>query len=213
MLREQCVDCWLYGYAVDGGSSHEFLRRRLSHTCCQMVGTKTFNALFDNSTMRHPETGEASTSINSSEYVKPQVHFVDIETVKDITPAEMVYVTHNILNSRRYGAISSKIGRVKNHLVAIVFSRSEVFSSLEMVQKVYDILAADEQELEHPLATARVLDAAELAVKELIAKLYGPVEIMQGESLSNYLGEVAGILEEPQSFWEKLARSYPTPAK
>jgi CRISPR-associated protein Csc2 len=214
---EQCVDCWLYGYAVGGGGAQK--SRVLTEEAfsilpaAQIIGTKTFNALFDDGTMRHPETGEASTSINSSEYVKPQVHFVDIETLKDVTPAEMVYVTHNILNSHRYGAISSKIGRVKNHLVAIVFSRSEVFSSLEMVQKVYDILAADEQETEHPLATVRVLDAAESAVKELTPEVYGPVEIMAGENLSNYLTEVATILKEPKSFLEDLTRSYPIPAK
>ncbi|BCV20511.1 type I-D CRISPR-associated protein Cas7/Csc2 [Moorella sp. Hama-1] len=214
---ERCVDCWLYGYAVGGGGAQK--SRVITEDAFsllpagQIVATKTFNALFDNNTMRHPVTREASTSINSSEYVKPQVHFVDIETLKDVTAAEMVYVTANILNSRRYGAISSKIGRVKNYLVAIVFSRSEIFSTLEMVQQLYDLLCDDNAELEHPLPTARVLDRALKAVDALLPQVYGAKKVMAGKELAAYLEEVATLLEEPQSFLESLTRSYPQPVK
>ncbi|OIQ60728.1 type I-D CRISPR-associated protein Cas7/Csc2 [Neomoorella thermoacetica] len=214
---EHCVDCWLYGYAVGGGGAQK--SRVITEEAFsvlpagQIIATKTFNALFDNNIMRHPVTREASTSINSSEYVKPGVHFVDIETLKDVTAAEMVYVTANILNSRRYGAISSKIGRVKNHLAAIVFSRSEIFSTLEMVQQLYDLLIEDTPELEHPLETARVLDQAIKAINILLPQVYGPKKVMTGEKLAAYLKEVAIILEDPRSFLETLTRSYPQPSK
>ena len=214
---ERCVDCWLYGYAVGGGGAQK--SRVITEDAFsllpagQIVATKTFNALFDNNTMRHPVTGDASTSINASEYVKPQVHFVDIETLKDVTAAEMAYVTANILKSRRYGAISSKIGRMKNHLVAIVFSRAEIFSTLEMVRQLYDLLSVDNTGLEHPLPTTRVLEQARKAVDALLPQVYGAKKVMAGAELNTYLEEVAAILEEPRSFLESLTHSYPPPVK
>ena len=68
--------------------------------------------------MRNPLTGAPSTSINEDEYVLPETHFLDIETLKDVTPGELQYVIGNILRSSRYGAISSRLGRVRNTLAA-----------------------------------------------------------------------------------------------
>ena len=76
--------------------------------------------------MRNPVTGEPSTSISESEYVKPEAHFLDIEVLKDVTADELVYACGNILRSSRYGAISSRIGRVQNTILAVVFSRAEI---------------------------------------------------------------------------------------
>src|SRR5262249_40766494 len=127
---ERCVDCWLYGFAAGGGGAQK--SRVITEDAFSLlpassvVDSKTFNALFDNSTMRNPDTGEASTSISESEYVKPEVHFLDIEVLKDVTAAELVYTCGNILRSSRYGAISSRLGRVQNTLLAVIFSRSEI---------------------------------------------------------------------------------------
>src|SRR6266516_3343214 len=151
----KCIDCMLYGYAVGGGGAQKSrVMTDDSYSIgpvAQVTGRRTFNATFDNGTMRNPFTGDASTSINEDEYVLPETHFLDIETLKDVTAGELQYVIGNILRSSRYGAISSRLGKVRNTLVGIVFSDTELFSDLELTQAVYDTLLGDKDELDFPL--------------------------------------------------------------
>ncbi|QSR87924.1 type I-D CRISPR-associated protein Cas7/Csc2 [Methylacidiphilum caldifontis] len=210
---ERCVDCWLYGYAVGGGGAQK--SRVITEEAFsllpagQIVDRKTFNALFDNSTMRHPKTGEPSASLGSSEYVKPESQFIDIETLKDVTEAEFVYVLANILNSKRYGAISSKIGRIDNHIVGIIFSNSEIFSTLELTQRTYDLLKADLNELDHPLNTQIVITKTREAISHLLPSIIGRKVQMKEEEIRNLVFEVNRIYEEPKQFLINLTNSYP----
>ncbi len=211
---EQCVDCWLYGFAAGGGGAQK--SRIITEDAFSLlpassiVDTKTFNALFDNSTMRNPNTGEASTSINESEYVRPEAHFLDIEVLKDVTADELVYTCGNILRSSRYGALSSRIGRVQNSMLAIIFFHSEVFSTLELTQATYDRL----KDKEHPLQIEKVTEAvlsAEGALETLLPSTLGPYKAMQGGELSGFLREVADVYESPEVFLRRLDASYPAP--
>ena len=139
---EECIDCMLYGFAVGGGGAQK--SRVITNDAYSLLPAKkvtakrTFNALFDNGTMRDPVTGEASTSLGEVEYVKPETHFVDIETLKDVTKEELLYVLGNILRSKRYGAISSKIGKMDNFVLGVYFSDCELASNLELIQAVVD---------------------------------------------------------------------------
>src|SRR6266700_7992587 len=118
----KCIDCMLYGYAVGGGGAQKSrVMTDDSYSVgptSQVTDRRTFNATFDNGTMRNPITGKASTSINEDEDVLPETHFLDIETLKDVTAGELQYVIGNVLRSSRYGAISSRLGRVQNSLTA-----------------------------------------------------------------------------------------------
>src|SRR5438132_1454625 len=140
-----CIDCMLYGYAVGGGGAQK--SRVMTEDAyslgpvSQITARRTFNATFDNGTMRMED--KISTSINEDEYVLPETHFLDIETLKDVTVGELQYAIGNVLRSSRYGAISSRLGRVRNTLSAIIFSDTEIFSNLELTQAVYDILLGD----------------------------------------------------------------------
>src|SRR5262249_15019644 len=138
-----------------------------------IAARRTFNATFDNGTMRNPDTGEASRSINKDEYVRPQTHFLDIETLKDVTLTELQYVIGNIMRSERYGAISSRIGKMTNKIVAIVFSDCELFSNLELTQDVYDQLKPkDKTELPFPLADTAVEDAVLASIDRLMSRVF-----------------------------------------
>ena len=213
---EQCVDCWLYGFAAGGGGAQK--SRIITEDAFSLlpsssiVDTKTFNALFDNSTMRNPETGAASTSISESEYVKPEAHFLDIEVLKDVTADELVYACGNILRSTRYGAISSRIGRVQNTILAAVFSRAEICSSLELTQASYDRLT----EKEHPLHAddvAQVVTGEKGALAHLLPQTIGAYQVMEGQALAVFLAEIHETYKGPEPFLRRLDASYPAPAK
>src|SRR5260370_2369009 len=132
--------------------------------------------------MRNPETGEASRSINRDEYVRPQAHFLDIETLKDVTLTELHCVIGNIMRRERYGAISSRIGKVKNEIVAVAFSDCELFSNLELTQQVYDQLKPeDDDELPFPLDDQVVNDATLSAIERLLVGTFSQKPILLTE--------------------------------
>jgi CRISPR-associated protein Csc2 len=212
----QCIDCMLYGYAVGGGGAQKSrVMTDDSYSIApasQVTGRRTFNATFDNGTMRNPITNKASTSINEDEYVLPETHFLDIETLKDVTVGELQYVVGNILRSSRYGAISSRLGKVRNTLAAIVFSDTELFSNLELTQAVYDLLLGDKDELDFPLADQEVAQAVQSATDILLQRLIGitPV-VLRGDALEQVLDETKALYREDgnvKSFLEDIEKDY-----
>src|SRR2546425_11864286 len=197
----KCIDCMLYGYAVGGGGAQK--SRVMTEDAyslgpvAQVTGRRTFNATFDNGTMRNPITNEASTSINEDEYVLPETHFLDIETLKDVTVGELQYVIANVLRSSRYGAISSRLGRVRNSLSTMVFSDTEIFSNLEMTQFVYDQLLRGRDELDFPLYDGDVLQAVQDATDHLLKQLVSrtPV-VVRGEALQCIREETTSLYRD-----------------
>ena len=167
--------------------------------------------------MRNPLTGEASTSINEDEFVVPETHFLDIETLKDVTVGELQYVIANILRSSRYGAISSRMGKVRNILAAMIFSDTEIFSNLEMTQVVYDQLLGNNDELDFPLSDGVVLqavqDATDYLLKQLVSRT--PV-VVRGEALQQVREETIALYRDSDSvkaFLEEIVKVYPVTSK
>jgi CRISPR-associated protein Csc2 len=213
----KCIDCMLYGYAVGGGGAQK--SRVMTEdaysigSVAQVTDRRTFNATYDNGTMRNPLTGEASTSINEDEFIIPETHFLDIETLKDVTVGELQYVIGNVLRSSRYGAISSRMGKIRNMLATIVFSDTEIFSNLELTQAVYDRLLGDKDELDFPLADEDVLSSVHDSTDELLKQLVSrtPV-VVRSEALQQVRDETIALYRDTSSvkeFLENIERGYP----
>ncbi len=213
-----CIDCMLYGFAVGGGGAQKSrVMTDDSYSLgpvAQVTGKRTFNATFDNGTMRNPFNNEPSTSINEDEYVLPETHFLDIETLKDVTLGELQYVIGNVLRSSRYGAISSRLGRVRNTLVALVFSDTEIFSNLELTQQVYDQLKRSNEELDFPLSDQSVQGETLKAIEKLMTRVIGreprvvrddPLERVIAETVALYRNpdDVKALLQEVEQGYEK----------
>jgi CRISPR-associated protein Csc2 len=194
---ERCMDCMIYGYAAGGGGAQK--SRVVTddafslHDAGIVTATKQFNALYDNSTMRDPETGKPSASIGTDEYVKPETIFLDIETVRDVTAHEFRYVLGNILRSTRYGAISSRIGKVKNVLAGVILSDCEVFSNLELTQAVYDRLRGEASEPDFPLRTDAVVEAVRVATDELAQRVVGQLTVLPPEEVVSLVDEITTL--------------------
>ncbi len=213
---EKCVDCMVYGYAAGGGGAQ---RSRVItddafslHPASTVTGTRQFNALFDNSTMRDPETNKPSTSIGTDEYIRPEAVFLDIETLKDVTPDEVRYTLGNVLRASRYGAVSSRLGKVRNHLVGVAFSNCELFSNLEWVQRTYDLVRGAEHEPEFPLHTTTIAQAARSAAETLRSRVIGQVEWLSGDDVGQLVAEAGALYADPTQLaavLKRLAASYP----
>ncbi len=194
-----CADCMIYGYAVGGGGAQKsrvITDDAFSILSYQAVTAKrTFNALYDNNTMRDPVTKEASASIQEDEYVKPETLFIDMQTLKDLTAIEIPYVIANMLRSRRYGAISSRLGKMRNTLVGAIFSDCELFSNLELTQSVYDRLGPDNRKF--PLKEKQVKSEIVAAVENLSHEVIGNLQILGDTAVVELVDEIRHTFASP----------------
>lgn len=206
---EMCIDCFLYGFAAGGGGAQksrvwtEDAFSVLPTT--DVIGDRTINAIYENGTMRD-EQGNASTALNTSEYIKPGVHFLDVVTLKDITADELRYVIGNILSTTRYGAVSSRVGRMENQILGLFAGRAELPSSLELVQGVYDILP---KPLEHPFNTEALISATKQAIANWKNRRGVSMQLSE-EELENLISDVDRHWseEERDAFLKRLSQSY-----
>lgn len=202
----KCMDCYLYGYAVGGGGANK--SRVISDDAFSLLpfdtisDKKTFNALYDNSTMRDPVTGSPSTSIGEDEYIVPCTHFLDIEVIKDVTEKEFIYVLGNILRSKRYGAITSRIGSTVNTVIGIVGSDTEVFSTLEWINMT--ALALNNEGIDHPQPLEIVISKAKKTATKLLNNLFGNYYPLSDNELENILKITKELYASEKSVYEYL---------
>ncbi|PMB45742.1 type I-D CRISPR-associated protein Cas7/Csc2 [Fischerella thermalis CCMEE 5205] len=206
---EMCVDCFLYGFAAGGGGAQKsriWTEDAFSILpASDVVGDRTINAIYENGTMRD-EKGNASTALNTSEYIKPGVHFLDVVTLKDVTADELRYIIGNILFTSRYGAVSSRVGRMENQILGVFGSITELPSSLELVQATYDVLG---KPLEHPLNTHQLITATKQVIANWQNKRGVSVHLSE-EELANLIADVETHWSEVKrdNFLKRLSQSY-----
>ncbi|BDI17695.1 hypothetical protein ANSO36C_34970 [Nostoc cf. commune SO-36] len=206
---EMCADCFLYGFAAGGGGAQKsriWTEDAFSILpASDVVGDRTINAIYENGTMRD-EKGNASTALNTSEYIKPGVHFLDVVTLKDVTADELRYIVGNILFTSRYGAVSSRVGRMENEILGVFGSITELPSSLELVQATYDVLG---KPLEHPLNINQLITASKQVIANWKNKRGVSVQLSE-EELANLLTDVETNWSEVErdNFLKRLTQSY-----
>ena len=125
-----------------------------------------------------------------------------MQTLKDLTADEIHYVIANVLRSRRYGAISSRLGKMRNTLVGAIFSDCEIFSNLELTQCVYDRLGPDGRQF--PLDENKVESVITDAVAALIGEVIGSVQLFTESELTGLISEIQQKFTSPDEVKELL---------
>jgi len=208
---EMCIDCFLYGFAAGGEGAQKsrvWTEDAFSVLpATELIGDRTINAIFETGTMRD-EKGNASTALNTSEYIKPGVHFLDIVTFRDVTADELRYAIGNILLTTRYGAVSSRVGRMENQILGLFGGIAELPSSLELVQGVYDKLDAAAS-LEHPLEPEPLITAVQSVIATWTNKRGISMQLSVSE-LETLISDVDQhwALNEQETFLKRLDQIY-----
>jgi len=209
---EMCVDCFLYGFAAGGGGAQKsriWTEDAFSIlTATDTLGDRTINAIFETGTMRD-EKGNASTALNTSEYIKPGVHFLDVITLKDVTADEFRYIIGNILLTSRYGAVSSRVGRMENQILGIFGGIAELPSSLELVQAVHDQFTTTSKPLEHPLDNGALIEETQTVIAGWSNRRGISVQL-SNEELATVIADVDRHWSdaEREAFLKRLDESY-----
>jgi len=202
----------LYSFAAGGGGAQK--SRIWTEDAFSLlsagdtISDRTINAIFETGTMRD-EKGNASTALNTSEYIKPGVHFLDVVTLKDVTADEFRYAIGNILLTGRYGAVSSRVGRMQNQVLGIFGGIAELPSSLELVQALHDQFLASDTPMEHPLDSGSLIKATKQVVSAWSNRRGISIQLSEEEVTST----IADIDQnwsdaERENFLKRLDSSY-----
>jgi CRISPR-associated protein Csc2 len=193
----RCPDCILYGFAI--GESGSEKSKVLVDTAFSITAYEdshevlTLNAPFEDGTMSR--AGETTSRINTQDHVKPEVFFPSIITLKDPTEAGFLYVLNNILRTKHYGAQTTRTGKMRNMVLAVILADGEITSNLRLTQRTYDLLR-DKLRPPDPLLEEEVKQAMDKALTELVQDDGVRYQIIRGDHLKKVLTEVDAILSE-----------------
>lgn len=211
----ECIDCRLYGTAV--GTDISYKSRVVSDESFSILPYSditvehTFNALYENGTMFDDKDKKFSQSINSDEVVKFGALFLDMETISDVTMDEFTYVLANVLRTKRYGAMSSRLGKVRNIVIGIAFSNCELFSNLEWTQRSYDNLciklSIPEGEVpQFPLDPEIVIECVKETLSSSITSIHGEVLLLNDAEIQEVLNQINEIYSDDNKLKDLLSR-------
>lgn len=140
----RCPDCVLYGFAAvkDEGSQRSRILTDSAWSVRDYQDIQKHIKL--NAIDETVAGGVAGRAFAERDHLLPQVFLPCVETLVDVTGAELVYVLGNIFRTTRYGAESNREGFVRNHLLGVYCSDVELFSNLDLTQLFYDAFVTDE---------------------------------------------------------------------
>lgn len=191
----KCPDCIAYGFAIgDSGSEKSKVITDTAYSLTSYEHSHeafTLNAPYEDGTMTR--FGEVTSRINEQDHVTPQVIFPSVVTTRDLTANLFLYVVNNTLRTKRYGAQTTRTGRMQNHIVAIVLADGEIFSNLLFTQSLFDALK-DKITPPDPVNPQDVIAASNTVLQDLL-KQDGvkTAQVLTGTALSTFLSEVANM--------------------
>ena len=199
-----CPDCVYYGFAIgDSGSekSKVYVDTAYSITGYDESHQQfSFNALYEKGNMS--QQGEVRSSFGEQDHVVPQVFFPSIITIKDVTVNSFTYVLNNVLRTKRYGAQTTRTGRLYNRIVGAVFADGEIFSNLKFTQAIHDGLGDGKNET--PLNPTKVVQTAKSATAELLEDDGVNYHLLDGEELQQLLGIVKSAVTDEEKLRQFL---------
>jgi len=205
-------DAIAYGYAIgDSGSERS---KVLSDTCYSITSYDdsheafTLNAPYESGTMS--QRGKVTSRINEQDHVQPQVIFPSVITTRDLTEPLFAYVLNNVLRTRRYGAQTTRTGRVENHLVAVALTDGEIFSNLKFTQRLYDELKAKGAiNSPDPIDINAAVDAAHGLIPNLLADDGVALnQLLVGDELNQLIGDLRSVTAEEAGMKKLLDNAF-----
>ncbi len=199
-----CPDCIYYGFAI--GESGSEKSKVYVDTAYSITGYDkshqqfTFNALYEKGTMT--QEGTQQSGFGEQDHIVPQVFFPSVITIKDVTVNSFAYVLNNVLRTKRYGAQTTRTGRLANHIVGAVFADGEIFSNLKLTQAIHDALGnAKDDALLNP---AKVFQRAQSTISELLKDDSVNYHLLEGDNLRKLLGIVKAAMTDEEKLHQFL---------
>jgi len=157
-MCQECVECILYGSAASSDADQE-----LSITSRVMYDTaytlRDASSAIDEKFQNAPGdeyAKSAEATIREPDFFEPGTLFPSVITLRDATPEELAFVLGLTAKNKRYGATTSRLGRVNNHILGVYTGSEEGPANLELTRETLQRLrvSSDYESLEDVVTTS-----------------------------------------------------------
>lgn len=148
-MNQYSPESVLYGSAASEGDEAISVTSRVMYDTAYTVRDST--AVIDEKFQNAPGDDyakEATTAVREPDFFEPGTLFPSVVTLRDATPEEVVFALGITLQNKRYGAATSRLGRVKNHVVDIYVGDEEGPANLELSKSLVKRFAESEGSIE-----------------------------------------------------------------
>lgn len=163
-MCQTCPECVLYGSAASENEDQAVsVTSRVMYDTAYSV--RDASAVIDEKFQNAPGdeyAKEATSAIREPDFFEPGTLFPCVITLRDATPAEVAFVLGITLQNKRYGAATTRLGRVRNHVLDVYVGREEGPANLELSQALIREFSEREGGLEEAVL-AGALDATAAA--------------------------------------------------
>lgn len=163
-MCQTCPECVLYGSAASENEDQAVsVTSRVMYDTAYSV--RDASAVIDEKFQNAPGdeyAKEATSAIREPDFFEPGTLFPCVITLRDATPEEVAFVLGITLQNKRYGAATTRLGRVRNHVLGVYVGREEGPANLELSQALVQEFAEQEGSLEEAVL-AGALDRAAAA--------------------------------------------------
>jgi len=137
-MCQDCVECILYGSAASDDADQQLsITSRVMYDTAYTLrdATATIDEKFQNAPGDdYAKTAEAT--IREPDFFEPGTLFPSVITLRDATPEELAFVLGITAKNKRYGAATSRLGRVKNHILGVYTGSEEGPANLGLTRDV-----------------------------------------------------------------------------
>lgn len=218
-MNARSVESALYGSAASGDGDVDIgVTSRVMYDTAFSVrdASACIDEKFQNAPGEDYAKGSRST-IREPDFFEPGTLFPCAITLRDATPAEVAFVMAITKRNKRYGAATTRLGRVKNHVLGVYTGSEEGPSNRELTANVItsfvgkgdrtlgDVVQAPA--LDVVQASEYVRDAYDIACETEIAQ--DPVDQAIVDELLTMTtdGELQGVLEAQQPLSDEFVDS------
>ncbi len=136
-MCQDCPECVLYGSAASKGEEELSITSRVMYDTAYTI--RDASVVIDEKFQNAPGDDyakSAEATIREPDFFEPGTLFPSVVTLRDATPAEVAFILGVTKRNKRYGATTSRLGRVDNHILGVYVGREEGPSNLELTRGV-----------------------------------------------------------------------------
>lgn len=143
-MNQYSPESVLYGSAASEGDQAISVTSRVMYDTAYTVrdSTAVIDEKFQNAPGDDYAKG-ATAAVREPDFFEPGTLFPSVITLRDATPEEVIFVLAITLQNKRYGAATSRLGRVKNHIIDIHVGSEEGPANLELSKSLVRRFAED----------------------------------------------------------------------
>lgn len=134
-MNQRSPESVLYGSAASEGDEAISVTSRVMYDTAYTIRDST--SVIDEKFQNAPGDDyakEATSAVREPDFFEPGTLFPAVITLRDATPEEVIFILAITLQNKRYGAATTRLGRVKNHILDIYVGSEEGPANLELTK-------------------------------------------------------------------------------